>query len=181
MRKPRANEQEPHRRPVGPGELAQHSEAVRFSPGGKWGGCVVEDCVLTWGDLSGAIRAEVSRGRSSRRNEPGAGRCPLKQRNRKTHPMKGRTDEESSDRRQDAAADTTSRWGGSESLSDGKHGDFQGRSSGLSLLRASCPSLIGTAGYGPVRPVVWDPWLAGLALSQSRGPDSPVLVLLLLV
>lgn len=67
MRKPRANEREPHRRPVGPGELAHHSEAVRFSPGGKWGGCVAEDCVLTWGDLSGAIPAEVSRSRSGRR------------------------------------------------------------------------------------------------------------------
>jgi hypothetical protein len=84
--------------------------------------------------------------------------------------MKGRTDREGSDRSQDTDADTTSRWGGSESQSDGSrseaetaggnHGSVQGRSSGLSLLRASCPSLIGTAVYGPVRTVVWDPWLA---------------------
>ena len=175
MRKPRANEQEPHRRPVGPGELAQHSEAVRFSPGGKWGGCVAEDCVLTWGDLSGAIRAEVSRGRSSRRNEPGAGRCPFKHRNRKSHPMKGRTDEEDSDRSRDAAADTASRRGGSEGLSDGKHGDLQGGLSSPFSLLALCLGLVGTAGYGPVRPVVWDPWLAERKLSQSRGPDSTIL------
>ena len=85
--------------------------------------------------------------------------------------MKGRTDEGGSDRRQDTAADTTSRWGGSEGLSDGKHGNLRGRPLGLLLLGAWCPSLIGTAGYGPVRPVVWDPWLAGRRLSQSRGPD----------
>jgi hypothetical protein len=172
MRKPRANEQEPHRRPVGPGELAHHSEAVRFGPGGKWGGCVAEDCALTWGDLPGAIPAEVSRSRSSRRNEPGAGRRPFKLGNRRTHPMKGRTDEGDSDRRRDVAAVTASRRGGSESLSDGKHGNLQGGLSSLFSLRALCPGLVGTAGYGPVRPVVWDPWLAGLALSQSRGPDS---------
>lgn len=41
-----------------------------------------------------------------------------------------------------------------------------------SSLRAERPCLIGTALYGAVRRVVWDPWLAGLALSQSRGPDS---------
>ena len=40
--------------------------------------------------------------------------------------MKGRTDEGGSDRRQDTAADTTSRWGGSEGLSDGKHGNLRG-------------------------------------------------------
>jgi hypothetical protein len=41
-----------------------------------------------------------------------------------------------------------------------------------SILRAERPSLIGTALYGAVRRVVWDLRLAGLALSQSRGPDS---------
>ena len=74
------------------------------------------------------------------------------------------------DRKQDTAADTTSRWGGSESLSDGKHGSLQGGSSGLPLLRVLCPGLIGTAGYGPVRPGGVGP-VAG-SLSQSRGPDS---------
>ena len=61
--------------------------------------------------------------------------------------MKGRTDEGGSDRRQDTAADTTSRWGGSEGLSDGKHGNLRGRPLGLLLLGAWCPSLIGTAVY----------------------------------
>ena len=40
------------------------------------------------------------------------------------------------------------------------------------ILRAEGPRLIGTALYGAVRRVVWDPWLTGLALSQLRGPDS---------
>jgi len=31
------------------------------------------------------------------------------------------------------------------------------------------PTLAGTARYGPVRRVVWDPWLTN---TQSRGPDS---------
>jgi len=87
--------------------------------------------------------------------------------------MKGRTDEGDSDRSRDVAAVTASRRGGSESLSDGKHGNLQGGLSSPFSLRASCPGLVGTAGYGPVRPVVWDPWLAGRKLSQSRGPDSP--------
>ena len=86
--------------------------------------------------------------------------------------MKGRTDEGDSDRSRDVATVTASRRGGSESLSDGKHGNLQGGLSSPFSLRALCPGLVGTAGYGPVRPVVWDPWLAGLALSQSRGPDS---------
>ena len=34
-------------------------------------------------------------------------------------------------------------------------------------LRARCPSLIGTALYGAVRRVVWDP-----GANHSRGPDS---------
>ena len=38
-------------------------------------------------------------------------------------------------------------------------------------LRAKRPSLIGTAGYGPVRPVVWDPWLT---LVSHGDPISPV-------
>jgi hypothetical protein len=35
---------------------------------------------------------EVSRGHSSRRNEPGAGRCPSKLRYRESSPLKGRTE-----------------------------------------------------------------------------------------
>jgi hypothetical protein len=72
---PQVDEQEPHRRPSGPGELAQHSETVRFRPAGKWGDCAGEDCVLTWGGLPRESAAGVSRGHSSRENEPGA-RCP---------------------------------------------------------------------------------------------------------
>lgn len=65
----------------GAGELAQHSESVQLQfSGGKCGGCVGEDCVITWGDLPASapraahgersrqrwrgLRAEVSRGRS---------------------------------------------------------------------------------------------------------------------
>jgi hypothetical protein len=36
------DEQEPHTRPTGSGELAQHSEALPFSSGGKCGGQVAE-------------------------------------------------------------------------------------------------------------------------------------------
>jgi len=74
--------------------------------------------------------------------------------------MKGRTDEEDSDRSRDVAAVTASRRGGSESLSDGKRGSLRGGLSSSFILRALCPGLVGTAGNGPVRPVVWDPWLA---------------------
>ena len=51
-----------------------------------------------------------------------------------------------------------------ESRRDGKH---------VGTERGSCPRGIGTAQYGPVRWVVWDPWLA--LVSQSRGPDSAAL------
>jgi len=51
----------------------------------------------------------------------------------------------------DAPADDASRRGMDESRSDGKHVDTQ---------RGLVPRGIGTAVYGPVRTVVWDPWLA---------------------
>ena len=86
MGKPSADEQEPHTRPTWWNELAQHSEVPSFSCGGKWGGWVAEDRVLTWGDLvhgrpvstgSAAVSngvgegREVSRDGSSQENEPG--------------------------------------------------------------------------------------------------------------
>jgi len=49
--------------------------------------------------------------------------------------------------------------GGTESRHDGKHVGAQGRASACSS-RGLVPRLCGTAGYGPVCPVVWDPWLA---------------------
>ena len=64
--------------------------------------------------------------------------------------MKGRT-EVCPNRGPDAPADNASRRGMDESRSDGKHVDTQ---------RGLVPRGIGTAGYGPVRTVVWDPWLA---------------------
>ena len=35
-------------------------------------------------------------------------------------------------------------------------------------LRARSPSLIGTAGYGAVCPVVWDPWLTNQSVAGTR-------------
>jgi hypothetical protein len=43
----------------------------RIACRGKCGGCAGEHRALTWADLPGAIRAEISRHHSSRRNEPG--------------------------------------------------------------------------------------------------------------
>jgi len=40
------------------------------------------------------------------------------------------------------------------------------------VFKGNLEYLVGTARYGPVRRVVWDPWLAEVVLSQSRGPDS---------
>jgi len=62
----RADEQEPHRRPIQRVEVAQHTEDVWYARGGKCGGSAAEQRALTWGDLSGVSRAEVSRGHSSR-------------------------------------------------------------------------------------------------------------------
>ena len=56
--KPPTDEQEPHKRPTGSGELAQHSVALPFSPGGKCGGQAAEVSLLTWGDLSGIAPRE---------------------------------------------------------------------------------------------------------------------------
>ena len=85
MGKLRADEQEPHRRPARRVEVAQHTEDLWYGREGKCGGSAVEQRVITWGDLlvlasvnSGSARnrkvgtgaAEVSRGHSSRGNEP---------------------------------------------------------------------------------------------------------------
>ena len=64
--------------------------------------------------------------------------------------MKGRTDR-CPNRGTDAPADNASRRGMDESRSTGKHVDTQ---------RGLVPRRIGTALYGPVCRVVWDPWLA---------------------
>lgn len=55
--------------------------------------------------------------------------------------------------------------GDAESRRDGKHVGARRRVSAR-LSRGLVPRLNGTAGYGPVRPVVWDPWLA---LRVSHG------------
>lgn len=57
MGNPSADEQEPHPRPSGWDELAQHSEVPSFSPAGKWGGWAEEVSVLIWGDLARGNRA----------------------------------------------------------------------------------------------------------------------------
>ena len=123
-RKLRADGQEPHRRPTRHDELAQHSEVVWFTRGGKCGGCAEKHRALTWGDLPGAIRAEVSRRHSSRRNEP---ECEDAHQNcRKTHPTKGRTEWGYPNRVTDAPADNAGRRGMDESRHDGKHVSTQG-------------------------------------------------------
>lgn len=45
------DEQEPHTRPTGWDEVAQHTEIPSFSPGGKWGVWAMEVSGLTYGDL----------------------------------------------------------------------------------------------------------------------------------
>jgi hypothetical protein len=60
-----ADGQKPHTRPTGTGELAQHSEAVWFSPGGKCGGRAGKQRVLTWGDPGEEMPWEVSRRHTS--------------------------------------------------------------------------------------------------------------------
>jgi len=57
------------------------------------------------------------------------------------------------------------RRGGTESRHDGKHVGVQEQASACSL-RGLVPRPSGTAVYGPVRTVVWDPWLA---LAVSHG------------
>ena len=54
--------------------------------------------------------------------------------------------------------DNASWRGDAESRHDGKHVGAQEQASACSS-RGFDPRLIGTAGYGPVCPVVWDPWL----------------------
>ena len=72
MGQPQAHEQEPHTRPTGSGELAQHSETGRFSPGGKCGGCVAEIRALTC--ESRVLAKPFTRGRSVRHGAPPSGR-----------------------------------------------------------------------------------------------------------
>ena len=70
MGKLRADGQEPHRRPTWRDEVAQHTEIAWYARGGKCGGSAAEQRALTWGDLHRETGAEVSRGHSSRGNEP---------------------------------------------------------------------------------------------------------------
>ena len=86
-RKPSGDGQEPHIRPSGWNELAQHNEIPSFSPAGKWGAWVVEipapypgrSVPLASGFRAGSASvsngggdgAEVSRGHSSYSEEPG--------------------------------------------------------------------------------------------------------------
>ena len=85
---------------------------------------------------------------------------------------KGRTEWGYPNRVTDAPADNAGRRGMDESRHDGKHVDAQERASARSS-RGLAPCLIGTALYGPVRRVVWDPWLA---LVVSHGdPIGPII------
>ena len=47
------DEQEPHARPTGWDEVAQHTEIPSCSSGGKWGVWAEEVSGLTYGDLTG--------------------------------------------------------------------------------------------------------------------------------
>mgnify|MGYP006414790885 CR=1 FL=1 len=58
-------------RPTRCGELAQHSEAVRSSRGGKCGGRAEKQRVLTWGGPAGATGQGVSRGHSTEQRAGG--------------------------------------------------------------------------------------------------------------
>jgi hypothetical protein len=55
--------------------------------------------------------------------------------------------------------DNARRRGGTGSRRDGKHLGVQEQASAYPL-RVTVPRPGGTAVYGPVRTVVWDPWLA---------------------
>jgi hypothetical protein len=57
------------------------------------------------------------------------------------------------------STDDARRRGGTGSRHDGKHVDVQEWASAC-FLRGLVPRPSGTAVYGPVRTVVWDPWLA---------------------
>jgi len=63
------------------------------------------------------------------------------------------------------STDDARRRGGAESRREGKHVGVQGQASACPL-RGLVPRPSGTAVYGPVRTVVWDPWLA---LAVSHG------------
>ena len=72
------------RRPTRCDELAQHSE-VAGSVAEVNAAVVPGSNALLPGEIpTGQRGREVSRGHSSRGNEPGAGRCPYKQGHRKT-------------------------------------------------------------------------------------------------
>jgi hypothetical protein len=165
MGKPRADGQEPDRagakwrqpagearqaRPTRRAELAQHSKGVWYARGGKSGGSAVEQRAITWGtgakrrwpeaNLVRASGREVSRGHSSRENEPGA-RCPFQQRDRRiafvpqatrsgfanldalprkgVHPMKDRTNKEGIDPATDKPTENAGRRGALESRGGG--------------------------------------------------------------
>jgi len=178
MRKPRADEQEPHTRPMRWGELAQHSEAHWFSRRGKCGGCAAEGCVLTWGDPTEEMPWEVSRSHSSEWGIRGMKDARVNNDTGQRSLTKGRTDEESSDR-VEGRRPVEARWPGNASARhDGKHGMVHGGTTARSVrhLRQRRTQnrrrrLIGTARCGPACRVVWDPGL--IFTGQSRGPDCP--------
>ena len=53
MGNPRADGEEPNRRPTRRVEGAQHTEDVWYARGGKFGGSAEEQRAITWGDLTG--------------------------------------------------------------------------------------------------------------------------------
>jgi hypothetical protein len=52
MGKPRADGQEPDRRPTRRDELVQHNEIAWYARGGKSGGSAVEQRAITWPDFA---------------------------------------------------------------------------------------------------------------------------------
>ena len=90
---------------------------------------------------------------------------------------KGQTEWERPNRGTDGqSTDNARRRGGTESRHDRKHVGAQERASARSS-HGLVPCLLGTAGYGPVCPVVWDPWLA---LEVSHGDPIGLLVVAIL-
>ena len=73
MGKPRADGQEPDRRPTRRVEVAQHTEGGWYARGGKFGGSAVEQRAITWGGLLWDTSAGVSR---TERSEIASQRLP---------------------------------------------------------------------------------------------------------
>jgi hypothetical protein len=158
----------------------QHTEGVWYAREGKCGGCAAEQRALTWGtgaqrrwpeaNLPGAIRAEVSRRHSSRRNEPEWNEH-VKVAGGLTS-TKGRTEWGYPNRVPDAPADNAGRRGMHESRHDGRHMDAQERTS----VRSSRGARPVSDRNGPVRTrTQGGVGPAAGSLIQSRGPDCSAL------